>query len=150
VALLNNPSCLLLDEPFSGLDPLGIEALKQLMFKLVKEHQMTLLISSHIIDVLSEICTTLSIINKGAIVKTGYSTEVLASCTSKYTLCGDSIIKADFLKAYQAVFKGNCATIRASAPEISQIIFKLSQQNIPITSCKPTLDLEQLFNSEPK
>ena len=31
VALLNNPSCLLLDEPFSGLDPLGIEALKQLI-----------------------------------------------------------------------------------------------------------------------
>lgn len=147
VALLNNPSCLLLDEPFSGLDPLGIEALKQLMFKLARENGMTLLISSHIIDVLSEVCTSLSIINKGMIVQTGLTDLILDSCTSKYTICGNSIGKAEFLNEYQAVTTGNCTTVLASATEISEIIFKLSQQNIPITSCKPVLDINQLFNT---
>jgi len=150
VALLNNPSCLLLDEPFSGLDPLGIEALNQLIFNLAQETQMTILISSHIIEVLSTVCTNLSIIHNGAIVQTGATSEILDTCTKGYTLCGSTIKSASFLSEYHAVTNGNCTTISASANEISEIIFKLSQQQIGITSCKPVLDLQQLFNPTQK
>lgn len=148
IALLNNPSCLLLDEPFSGLDPLGIEALKKLLFDLAKEHKMTLLISSHIINVLSEVCTNLSIIKKGTIVKTGITSEILASCTTGYTICGRNINKASFLSEYQTITNGNCTKVMATGTQISEIIAKLSLLNIGITSCTPELDLEQLFNRE--
>ena len=150
VALLNNPSCLLLDEPFSGLDPLGIEALKQLILDLTQQTQMTILISSHIIDVLSTVCTNLSIIHNGEIVQTGATSTILAACTKSYSLCGSDIHKASFLSDYDAVSNGDCMTISASATEISEIIFKLSQQQIAITSCRPVLDLQQLFNPKEK
>lgn len=150
VALLNNPSCLLLDEPFSGLDPLGIEALKQLIFDLKQQTQMSILISSHIIDVLSTVCTNLSIIHNGEIVQTGATSTILAACTKSYSLCGSDIKKASFLSEYDTVSNGDCMTISASATEISEIIFKLSQQQIAITSCRPVLDLEQLFNQKEK
>jgi ABC-2 type transport system ATP-binding protein len=150
VALLNNPSCLLLDEPFSGLDPMGIEALNQLIFDLAQQTQMTILISSHIIEVLSTVCTNLSIIHDGEIVQTGATTVILDACTKGYTLCGSTVKNASFLSEYLAVTNGNCTTISASANEISEIIFKLSQQQIEITSCKPVLDLQQLFNPKQK
>jgi len=150
VALLNNPSCLLLDEPFSGLDPLGIEALKQLILDLTQQTQMTILISSHIIDVLSTVCTNLSIIHNGEIVQTGATSAILAACTKSYSLCGSDIKKASFLSDYDTVSNGDCMTISASATEISEIIFKLSQQQIAITSCRPVLDLQQLFNPKEK
>ena len=150
VALLNNPSCLLLDEPFSGLDPLGIEALKQLILDLTEQAQMTILISSHILDVLSTVCTNLSIIHNGEIIQTGATGTILAACTKSYSLCGSDIKKASFLSDYDTVSNGDCMTISASAAEISEIIFKLSQQQIAITSCRPVLDLQQLFNPKEK
>ncbi|WKK65611.1 ABC transporter ATP-binding protein [Lutimonas zeaxanthinifaciens] len=150
VALLNNPSCLLLDEPFSGLDPLGIEALKELILDLTQDSQMTILISSHILDVLSTVCTNLSIIHNGEIIQTGATGTILAACTKSYSLCGSDIKKASFLSDYDTVSNGDCMTISASAAEISEIIFKLSQQQIAITSCRPVLDLQQLFNPKEK
>ncbi len=150
VALLNNPSCLLLDEPFSGLDPLGIEALKQLILDLTQQTQMTILISSHIIDVLSTVCTKLSIIHDGEIIKTGSTSTILEACTKSYMICGKDINKASFLSDYDTVSNGNCMTIEASPSEISEIIFKLSQEQIGITSSRPVLDLQQLFNPEHK
>ena len=150
VALLNNPSCLLLDEPFSGLDPLGIEALKQLIFNLKQQTQMSIIISSHIIDVLSKVCTNLSIIHNGEIVQTGATSTILSACTKSYSLCGSDIKKASFLKDYDTVSNGDCITISASANEISEIIVNLSQQQIEITSCTPVLDLHQLFNPKEK
>jgi ABC-2 type transport system ATP-binding protein len=141
---------LLLDEPFSGLDPLGIEALNQLIFDLAQQNQMTILISSHIIDVLSTVCTNLSIIHDGEIVQTGATSAILDACTKGYTLCGSGIKNVSFLSEYHALTNGDCTTITASANEISEIIFKLSQQQIGITSCKPVLDLQQLFNPKQK
>lgn len=148
VALLNNPSCLLLDEPFSGLDPLGIEALKELISDLALRSQMTIVISSHIIEVLSTICTKLAIIQDGEIVQSDAKSKILENCTTGYTLCGEELQKATFLNQYQAVFNGNCVHVSASTTEISDIIFSLSKQKIRITSCKPIFDLQQLFNSK--
>ena len=150
VALLNNPSCLLLDEPFSGVDPLGIEALKKLIFDLKQQTQMSILISSHIIDVLSTVCTKLSIIDHGEIIQTGETSTILSACTKSYTLCGSDIKKVSFLSDYDTVSNGDCITISVSAAEISEIIFKLSQQQIAITSCRPVLDMQQLFNPKEK
>ena len=146
VALLNNPSCLLLDEPFSGLDPMGIEALKKLILQLAERTNMAILISSHIIEVLSSVCSKLSIIHEGTIIQTGTTNNILAACTKRYTLCGKNIQQASFLAEYDAIHVGQCMSISATIEEIPEIILKLTQQQISITSCKPELDVQQLFN----
>jgi ABC-2 type transport system ATP-binding protein len=147
VALLNKPSCLLLDEPFSGLDPVGIQALKKLIVSLAKDHGMAILISSHIVEVLSTLCTKLYVIHNGEILQHGPTQDILSKCVKSYTLCGNGLQKASFLEEYSVAAHSNCITIPASATEISNIIFKLSEQGIAITSCTPELDVEQLFKA---
>ena len=50
VALLNNPACLVLDEPFNGLDPLGVAALQKLIVELTVKEDLAVILSSHIIE----------------------------------------------------------------------------------------------------
>ena len=67
-AILNQPKLLILDEPFSGLDPLGRRMLKELFFKL-KSQGCTLFMSSHVLSDVSEICDRVAIMSKGKLVK---------------------------------------------------------------------------------
>lgn len=69
VALCGNPDFLLLDEPINGLDPQGIIEIRELILKLNRERQITVLISSHILDELSRLATHYGFIDKGKIVK---------------------------------------------------------------------------------
>ena len=69
VALLGNPQFLILDEPINGLDPVGIQELRNLFVQLNREQNITLLISSHILDELSRLATHYGFIDKGTIVK---------------------------------------------------------------------------------
>lgn len=80
IALVGSPDFLVLDEPVNGLDPQGIIEMRELILKLNREHQMTILISSHILDELSKIATHYGFINNGSIVKEISSEELSAAC----------------------------------------------------------------------
>lgn len=69
VALAGDPDFLVLDEPINGLDPQGIIEMRELILKLNREHQITVLISSHILDELSRLATHYGFIDRGHIVK---------------------------------------------------------------------------------
>lgn len=69
IALCGEPDFLVLDEPINGLDPQGIIEIRELILKLNHERQITVLISSHILDELSRIATHYGFIDKGGIVK---------------------------------------------------------------------------------
>lgn len=69
VALCGEPDFLLLDEPMNGLDPQGIVEIRELILKLNRERQLTVLISSHILDELARIATHYGIIDDGRMVK---------------------------------------------------------------------------------
>lgn len=69
MVLVNNPEILVLDEPVNGLDPMGIVELRELLLKLNKEKNITILISSHILAELYQLATDYIIINKGKIVE---------------------------------------------------------------------------------
>lgn len=63
-ALLNNPELVILDEPSLGLDPVGMMEVRELMKAIAKEG-MTVLISSHLLFEVEQICTHVTIINRG-------------------------------------------------------------------------------------
>lgn len=80
VALMGNPDFLVLDEPVNGLDPQGIIEIRELILKLNKERQITVLISSHILDELSRLATHYGFIDKGHLVKEISAAELEAAC----------------------------------------------------------------------
>nr|WP_252902812.1 hypothetical protein [Paucilactobacillus hokkaidonensis] len=69
IALLNKPDFLILDEPINGLDPIAIVDFRELLLKLNQTQQMTILISSHILEELYQLATRFGILNNGTIVK---------------------------------------------------------------------------------
>ncbi|MBE6857004.1 MAG: ATP-binding cassette domain-containing protein [Ruminococcus sp.] len=82
VALVGNPDFLVLDEPINGLDPQGIIEIRELILKLNREHQITVLISSHILDELSRLATHYGFIDSGRMIKE-ISAEELANICRK-------------------------------------------------------------------
>lgn len=69
IALCGDPDFLVLDEPVNGLDPQGIIEVRELILKLNRERQITVLISSHILDELSRLATHYGFIDKGHLLK---------------------------------------------------------------------------------
>lgn len=80
VALMGNPDFLVLDEPVNGLDPQGIIEMRELILKLNKEKQITVLISSHILDELSRLATHYGFIDKGHLIKEISAEELETAC----------------------------------------------------------------------
>lgn len=80
VALAGDPDFLLLDEPVNGLDPQGIVEMRELILKLNRERQITVLISSHILDELSRLATHYGFIDSGRIIKEISAAELEAAC----------------------------------------------------------------------
>jgi len=74
-AIINRPSLLLLDEPFSGLDPLGRRDLRDLILEL-KSEGTTIFLSSHILSDVEEICERVSIMKQGALKAVFYLKDI--------------------------------------------------------------------------
>ena len=69
IAILHQPKLLILDEPMNGLDPEGIRDLKELIRDLAYKEHMAILISSHILSELENLCNRICILSKGHIVR---------------------------------------------------------------------------------
>lgn len=80
MALAGDPDLLILDEPINGLDPQGIIEIRELILRLHRERQITVLISSHILDELSRLATHYGIIDGGRMVKELSAEELTAAC----------------------------------------------------------------------
>lgn len=69
LALVGNPEFLVLDEPTNGLDPEGIRDVRNLILRLNKEKNITVLVSSHILGELHKLATRYGVIDKGRLIK---------------------------------------------------------------------------------
>lgn len=70
-ALLPGPELILLDEPSEGLDPEGIEEMRKLILRLREEHGLTVLLSSHLLSEVEQLCDRVAILNQGQLVFSG-------------------------------------------------------------------------------
>ena len=91
MALLSSPELMILDEPVNGLDPEGIVDVRNMLRKLCHERQMTILISSHLLSELSELCTDFAIINHGSLSDRLSKEELMEKCRSYIAVKTDNI-----------------------------------------------------------
>lgn len=80
LALVGEPDLLILDEPINGLDPQGIAEVRDMLQLLRDEHNMTILISSHILEELSKIATDYGIIHNGSLLQELTRKELMQRC----------------------------------------------------------------------
>lgn len=83
MALVGEPDLLVLDEPINGLDPQGIAEVRDTILRLNQEKNITILISSHILEELSKIATTYGIIHKGELIEQMSREELFARCCER-------------------------------------------------------------------
>lgn len=98
LALMNDPSFMLLDEPMNGLDPQGIAELRDLLIKVNREKGITILISSHILSELEKIATVYGFISHGKLIEELTVEELQDKCRKSV-----SIKFADVEAAYKVL-----------------------------------------------
>jgi ABC-2 type transport system ATP-binding protein len=83
LALLNEPELLVLDEPFSGLDPVAVDTLGEILAELVAGGT-ALVLSSHQLDLVADVCSTVVIIDHGRVVLRGDVADLRAASSTRY------------------------------------------------------------------
>ncbi len=83
VTLITNPEFLILDEPTNGLDPAGIVEMREIIQRLVSERGITVMLSSHLLDELSQVATHYGILHNGKLIRE-FSREELENETRRY------------------------------------------------------------------
>ncbi len=137
IALAGDPDFLVLDEPVNGLDPQGIVEIRELILKLNRERQITVLISSHILDELSRLATHYGIIDSGRMVKEISAEELDAACRKCTRMeVSDAAVLARVLDSMNIEYKiisDNTADV-FSKVNVTQLTAALAKENCEVLS----------------
>lgn len=146
-AILHKPDLLILDEPTNGLDPEGIKEMRELLVKLAKNEKMAILISSHNLAELDNLCNKVCIIKNGEIIETSDILNIKKEAGKQI-----QILEVDDSKKMQAllpkaiIINKNQVKIEIPKEQIPEMIQKLIENNIKIYQIKPEeKSLEQAF-----
>ena len=149
-SLLRQPRLLLLDEPTTGLDPAGMRDMRDLVRRLAGEG-ITILLSSHLLNEVEDLCNRVAIIRKGSIVYEGPLNELLATAATGYRLRVTDPERARVVLLSQPGVDGvslGDGQLRFTADEdaVARAAISLGQARIGITALIPeTASLEELF-----
>lgn len=97
LAIMASPDLLILDEPINGLDPSGIVEIREILSKLNKEKNVTIIISSHILSELAQLATTYGFIDKGEFIEQISAKELEEKCKSYLAVKVDNAEKASVI-----------------------------------------------------
>lgn len=151
IALLHEPELLILDEPTNGLDPNGIIETRELIKKLNREHNTTVLVSSHILNEVERMATHVGIIHKGKMLFQGTLPELQQMKTKQAALeieTADNARAASLLVSQYAVQETETQLVLPyqSKEETAAINRLLVQAGIDVYAIHARQnDLEQLF-----
>lgn len=150
-ALLGNPKLLILDEPTNGLDPAGIRELREFIHKLVKEENMSVFISSHLLSEVQMICDRVAIIHKGKMITVATIEELIKTASDRVEWIVTPISKAkDMLEAAEEIrevsVEGERLLCRMDIASISRWNKNFVENEIDVHSVKELVfTLEDLF-----
>ncbi|PEX85324.1 ABC transporter ATP-binding protein [Bacillus cereus] len=150
-ALLGNPKLLILDEPTNGLDPAGIRELREFIHKLVKEENMSVFISSHLLSEVQMICNRVAIIHKGKMITVAKVEELIKTASDRVEWVVTPIGKAkDMLDAAEEVrevsIEGERLLCRMDITSINVWNKRFVENGIDVHSVKELVfTLEDLF-----
>ncbi|TAH11932.1 MAG: ABC transporter ATP-binding protein [Sphingobacteriia bacterium] len=126
IALVHNPSLIMLDEPTNGLDPQGIADIRNLILQLSRDHKKTVIVSSHLLNEIEQIATRILIIDKGHKLVEGTAEELFDS--------SQTIVQLNTTNNQMAVeklansnWKNNLKPMRDG-----HILIQLDQESIPV------------------
>ncbi|MCU0237637.1 MAG: ABC transporter ATP-binding protein [Acidobacteria bacterium] len=149
-ALVNDPDLLILDEPFSGLDPVGRKDLRTLILSL-REAGKTIFFSSHILQDMELMVDRVGIILDGAIRRQGKLSELISRSTQYYEVVCDHI-SAKELSRIQPVFvrrDGQFIITLASDADVNLVVESIIHNSGRIVAVNPVkMTLEDIFFSE--
>src|SRR6185503_17990192 len=149
-ALLPTPEIIILDEPTNGLDPQGIHETRNLIRRLRDELKLTVLLSSHLLTEIEQLCNRVGIIHEGRLLYEG-GPEALVSSTSLYKVRVDDSARAFELLAKVSgvtVSRNGGASLRVDADEesISNVNALLVGNGIKVYELSPAQEsLKEAF-----
>ncbi|MHC4575843.1 MAG: ABC transporter ATP-binding protein [Planctomycetota bacterium] len=95
LALLGDPPYVLLDEPTNGLDPEGVAEMRQMVRQLTRDEGVTVMISSHQLHELADLCNRVSVLREGRLVIEDTLTTLLEAGNTRFTLHTDRDSEAE-------------------------------------------------------
>jgi len=149
-ALLPTPELIILDEPTNGLDPQGIHETRNLIRRLRDEFKLTVLLSSHLLTEIEQLCNRVGIINEGRLLYEG-GPEALVAHTSLYRVRVDNLSAAFDLLTREpgvAVSRNGASYLRvdADAEHIAAVNTLLVANGIKVYELSPAQEsLEDAF-----
>ncbi|GAA0431509.1 ABC transporter ATP-binding protein [Lentibacillus halophilus] len=136
-ALLHKPSVLILDEPTNGLDPAGIREIRQYIRKLAEQEHVAVIISSHLLSEIEQMCDRIGLIKNGEMI----ATQDVGAAT-KQTTSSEVIIEAEPANDAMEILKnefnlsvsssGNTLTIQTQRDAIPSIVQTFVQHDIQL------------------
>ncbi|MEI5988853.1 hypothetical protein A5881_000340 [Enterococcus termitis] len=153
MALLGEPDLLILDEPINGLDPQGIVEMRDILIKLVEDKNITIMISSHLLEELAKMATDYGFIHQGQLIQEISHKELLEECKQfieiqlKEPQLATTVIENMGISNYKVVDR-NTIRIYEQLTKNSEINLALAQANIAIDSFTISqVSLEEYFLS---
>ena len=135
MAIFNDPKLLILDEPFSGLDPFNVELFKREIIDMSKRGSM-IIFSSHRMEHVELFCKKIVIILRGTPVLEGYLSDIKRDYRKKNILIKGEITKKELMKikgVYDVIEKPEEFEVKIDSLEVAQDVFKVVSKHKNIT-----------------
>ena len=149
MALLGEPTLLVLDEPINGLDADGMRIMREVLTEITQKYQCTVIISSHILGELEKIATHYGIVRGGKMIKEMTAAELEAGCRTYVALQTKDISRTKALLSckYSRVEEDESGYIRVyDAKEPEEIVTHLYENGILISEIKTAkIGLEEYY-----
>ena len=146
-ALLPNPQLLILDEPSDGLDPEGIHEMRQTILRLHRELGLTILLSSHFLSEVEQLCTRIAVLNQGKKVFEGSIAQTKQAPNWVRLKVGDFGIAAGMLRAAQLVTdeRDGCLIALKDGVGTDRVVKHLVEQGMAVFEIGPEEETLESF-----